>query len=804
METKHLPPSLAIVSLSVIAFQLVIMQLLSVMQWHHFAYMVISMAMLGFGAAGTVLSVARAWLQRRYPIMLPLLLVLTGVGMAVSVRVSTGVAGFDTYLLFFDTGQIGRLALTYVAFSLPFFTAGLAITLAFTCEVHRIGRLYFANLVGSGIGAVTVIILLSLIPLEYLVPTISLLPLIAAYLLRPRGGGPVPRVWVQVGLFFVCLLVIMRAFLVPISVEASQYKDISAALQLPGAEVVHRSDGPHGRLEVVAADAQRIALGLSLLSPQELPVRDVVFVNGDYFGALLGYPPNSQDHLLDETTRGLPYELRAPRRVLVMGSATGVDVSHALSRGADNVTAVEENRQAVRLLRDTRPDWIDGLYLDPRVQVLQETPRTYLSRNPEARYGLIVTPVHGAFGGEAGVESLAEAHTLTVEAFLAMWGRLEEDGMITTTVWVDSPPRGVLRLLATWREVLERSGVTDATQHIAAVRSWATITLVLSRSPLEDSEVDAAGTFATGLGFDPLLLPEIDPSERDRFNRLPNRELFALSDAIVAGDDPESTYRDYLFAIRPVSDDRPYFSRYLRPERVPELIEIYGASTVPYLEPGTVLAAVTLVQTVLAAVLLVVVPLVRIRWDAQGRRWTFLTFAGLGIGFMFFEIVLIQHLVLYLGQPIYATAAVLAVLLISSGAGSLLSGRLDGSSQAMLSVGLIVAATIGAYIPTLLPIIRSTIAWPFIAKTVIVLLLAAVPAFFMGMMFPLGLRRLAGVDTSHLPWACAIDSALSVSATAGATLVAVAGGYRLVLGISALAYASAALASIRLGAVNSD
>ena len=798
---RAVPIAVALVSVSVIAFQIVIMQMLSLMQWHHFAYMVISMAMLGFGAAGTLLSLFRDAFERRYPVALPALLLFTGASMAAAARIATGIADFDTFLLFFDPAQIVLLVLSYLIFSLPFFSAGLAITLVFICEVRRVDRLYFANLLGSGLGAVAIIVLLFAVPLEYLGPLLGLFPIAAAVIARPPPATRMASGVAVLGLA-AAVLVVLSGFLFPVSLSTSQYKDTSAALQLPDARLVHRSDGPHGRVEVVRSPAQRIAVGLSLQDRREPPVRDVMFVNGDSYGTLLGYDPAADEHLLDATTQGLPHALRKADRVLVMNAATGIAVSHALARGARRVAAVESNRQANALLRDDHPEWIDGLFLDPRVELHEESPRAYLSRVRQAEYDLIVTPVLGAFGGETGVGSLEERYDLTLEAFGLMWDRLAPGGLVATTVWVDSPARSLLRLLATWRTVLDDRGVDDGVdeplRHIAAVRSWATVTVVVSRSPLTPGEIASLRGFSDELGFDPLLLPGITEAERARYNVLADTSLFDLVDAVAAGD-LEAVDRSYLFDVRPVSDDRPYFSRFLRLATLPEVADVYGTTTVPYLELGTVLAGVTLVQIVAAAILLVVAPLSRVGWKASRRGWTLLTFAGLGTGFMFFEIVLIQHLVLYLGQPVYATAAVLAVLLVASGAGSLLSRRYTATAGAMSRIGALCAMVLAVYAVGLMPVVRSTVAWPFAAKLPIVLALLAAPALLLGMMFPLGLAALARSDRSHIPWACAIDSAFSVSATAIATIVSIGGGYRLVLALAAAAYLVAALGAGRLG-----
>ena len=789
------PVSLGLVSFSVIAFQLVIMRLLSISQWHHFAYMVISMAMLGFGAAGTVLSLFRRALTRRYTTLVPLLYVLTGATIPLAVRVAAAAGNFDTFLLFFDQAQITLLVISYLAYAFPFFCAGLAVTLAFACEVRRIARLYFANLVGSGVGALSIIALLWVLPLERQAPVIALLPLAAGWITLPGPGRPRRLV---AALACVAVLSIAAGLIRPVEIRPSQYKAVSSALQLPDVETVHRSDTPYGRIEVLSSPAQRFTAGFSLFFREEPPVRDVMFVDGNYYGTLLGRGLTaSSRHILDTTTQALPYAVRPPARALVLGAATGTAVSHALSQGAAAVSAVEPNRRALHLLTEENPDWIDALYQDPRVRLYGESSRSYLSGSSSGGYDLIVTPVLGAFGGETGVTSLSERYDLTLESFEQMWELLEPEGMIACTVWADTPPRVLLRVLATWRALLAGQGIAEAERHIAAVRSWATVTVILSRCTLDGDELEAVRSFASGLGFDPLILPGLEAGERDRYNRLPDTELFDAVDTLVKGD-PESLYRDHLFDVAPVVDDRPFFSRFIKVSQLRRLADIYGVRTVPYLELGTVLAGVTFLQIAAAAALLVVAPLLTLGWKSKGRGITFLIFSGLGIGFMFFEIVLIQHLVLYLGQPVYATAAVLAVLLVASGVGSLLSRRIRGKRYALAVVGVLIAALIGLYALLLMPVVKLTIAWPPAVKLPIMFLLLATPALGMGMMFPLALGRLSVSNPIHIPWACAIDSALSVTATAAATLLALGAGFASVLAVSAAAYLVSALVSLRL------
>ncbi|TVQ20441.1 MAG: spermidine synthase-like protein [Spirochaetaceae bacterium] len=795
---------LSLVSASVIAHQIVIMQMLSIAQWDRFASMVISMAMLGFGAAGTVATVFRDRLRRAAGPALMLLCGSTAVAVALTPRLSALPGSFDAFLLFYDPGQTALLAVVYLWYCLPFFFAGLAVTLVFYTRVDRVGLLYAANLGGSGVGAAVVIALLWIVPLDRLPALLALPPAVATVVLmvdRSARADPPRRPWnralvaVMVGAIGAAIVV---AALAPVRAQPSEYKDISAALQLPGATIVHRSTSPHGELSVVRADALRVSPGLSLTYRSEPPVRDAVFVNGDYFGPLLGFDP-AADHILGFTTRGLPYAIGSPTSVVVLSAATGTGVSHALSAGARSVVAVEPNRHATGLLAERHPEWIDSLYSDPRVTLAVESPRAFLSRAaPTGGFDLIVASELGSFGGNAGVDSLHDRFDLTLEAFERAWSLLSPAGIIAVTVWTDEPPRLPLRLLATWRRLLDRAGVEEPVDHLIAVRGWATTTFVLSRRPVSDGQIASARRFADAMGFDPLVMRGIDAAERDRYNRLPDDSVFDSVDSLSAGD-ADAIVAGYDFDIRPARDDRPFFLRFLRLTAIGGLIDAYGRRSVPYLEIGTFLGFLTLIQVIVVATLMIVVPLSGHRFQTGGRLPTLLFFCGTGTGFMLFEIVLIQQLTFLLGQPVYATAAVIAVLLIGSGIGSLLSSRIDAASRFLPRIAGVAAAVLLCYAVALMPLLRFLIAFPVATKIVAVVILLLVPAVVLGMLFPLGLRRLAAGRTDHIPWACAIDSLLSVTAAVAAGLLAVELGFAMVTAVAAAAYGVSAAAATRLG-----
>lgn len=771
---RHL--ALTLVSAALLAFQITLLQLLATSQWHHFAYFVISVAMLGFGAAGTLLSLTRDWLLARQELLLPLLLV----GCALAMTAPLGIAqllfgGFDSFLLFVATGEALRLAAAALLLMLPFALGALAIGLVFVAETERIGSYYFANLLGSGLGS-----LLGLLGLAWLLPQhlpalFALLVITAAALLLPRQRRLL-QATLSGGLALVGLVLFN-----PPAPQLSQYKDLRRALELPGALTLVQRPAAEGQVQVVQAPALRNAAGISLNWRGDVPSSPVVFVNGDTFGALP--PAPLRDNPRDGATFALPYALRRPRRVLVLNAATGLDVVQALGNGATSVTAVEPQGAVTETLRAIAPQGFGQLLDDPRLDWQRMAARTWLARDQD-RYDLIILPPLGSFGGNAGLFALHEQQLLTRQALRQVWQHLEPQGMLTLTLWLDFPPRAPLRLLATLVETLLAEGIAAPAERIIAVRGWGTLTFCVMRTAPSAALLARARSFAGRWGFEPILLPDREPHQPQGYHSQPNDELLALFDRLL-GPDRERFYRDYPFRIAPVSDDRPFFSQFLRWGRIPELISLYGQRTMPFLEIGLLVAALAALVLSLLAALLILLPLLRL--PGGGGRWlTLLYFGGLGIGYMWVELALIHRFVLYLGQPLYAAALVVGVLLVGSGVGSLLSGQLNGQRTGRWAGA--VAGSLALLALLLTPLLEATLQFPMTARVGITVLLLTPLAILMGTPFPLGLRRLAHLRPQEVPWAWGINGCMSVVSAALATLVAVEIGFSLLLLFAAVAY----------------
>lgn len=787
---KRIYLSIGILSAAIIALQLVLMQILSIMQWYHFAYMVISIALLGFGAAGTFLSIFRKPLLRNSDKVLPILMFLSAIVMATVIGIAqTRFIRFDSYLLFADLSQMWGLVLTYFLFFTPFFFGALAIGLSFTKYVHHIGRLYFANLLGSGAGGIVALGLIWHFLPNKLPAIISILPLVAGLILMPKKSRAS-----MIMAAATCLIIIIFNIIHPPNLVLSEFKDLTRALNIPEAKISLEKPSPYGLIQLVSSPALRYAPALSLSCQKVIPSTQAVFNNGDWFGPVISW--NKADAaIMNYTTSALPYFMDKRDSVLILNAGTGMDILQAMAQGAKTITAVEANPIIVQMIDKELSNQVFSSFDHPDVCIRNIESRTYLLTD-SSKYDLITLPIIGAFGGTSGLYALQEQYLLTKEAFREMWLRLTKDGVISITCWMDYPVRNPLKILSTIAEVLREQGIPDPLRFITAVRSWGTLTINVKRSPVSTEETQRIRKFCKKMFFDPAILPDIRHLERARFNALQDDQFFCYLDEILSSTQI-SLYSRYDFNIRPATDNRPYFSQFLRWKSLPHLAGLFGSHALPFLEIGYLIVALTLIQISIASVVLIILPLFSLGWNIKNKLRIVLYFSGIGLGYMFVEIVFIQHFILYFGNPICSAGAVISSMLICSGIGSYMSSKIKGTGKPLNVLLGCIAVLILLYAMVLPPILQKTIAFPFEIKFLLAFLFIAPVSFLMGMPFPAGISFLAQENQTQVPWAWGINGCLSVISAALATIIAVELGFVWVMMFASFAYLLPILGNIR-------
>jgi spermidine synthase len=788
--SKGFPPRFAIalglLSASVIATQLAFMHVLSSVQWHHFAYMVISIAMLGFGAAGTVISLFKNRLLLHKDILIPIFGIAAGISVELALRLTnTEMLAFDLYHLFIDTAQFWKLALNLVFYFLPFFFAALVIGISFSAWVSEIGKLYFANLVGSGLGALLALVLLSNM-YPWHAASFCALSAMFAGLLMIRHEKSI-TIFILVGIVVISGF---TAWLLPFELRPSQYKGLSKMLNMPHTEVVYQEPGIYGLNQVVSSPYMRYAPGISLRFDQNIQATPAFYTNAEFTGVLINDWKN-EPHPSEYTTFTLPFEIHQPDSILVINAGTGYFVAHALHKGVSHVDATEPNRALVQMMQSVLLNLTDSLYQDERVNIYTIESRALLASSKH-KYDLIFLPVMDAFGGTSGLHAMQENYTLTIEGFEQAWKKLKPDGLLSISSWLDYPLRTPLKITTTLVEMLKRQNVNDPAEHIALIKSWGTVTFVLSKSPLSDGQVKATRAFCDSMYFDPVLLPGISVEERNRYNMYSDPSLFNMLDNIMSGS---KEYSDYAFHIVPATDNRPYFSQFMRLRSYPTLSDLYNQQALPFLELGYLIVFITLLQVSFMALLLIIIPLIRLKTQAKSKSPTLIYFAALGLGYMFIEIILIQRFIHYFGTPVIAAAVVISIMMVASGGGSYFSGSLKADRRTLrLALALIMVCGV-LLLAGLNPLINATAGSNIYVKSLLSIITIAVPAFLMGIPFPLGLRTTSVFRESLVPWAWGVNGCLSVIASPLAILIAVEAGFSWVMFAAVMVYSLALISA---------
>ena len=776
-----------------LAYEVLLVRLFAILQWHHFAYMVISLALLGFGASGTLVALLREPLLRRFEWVFPTSAMAFAVSAPVVFQLAQQVP-VDVLELLWSPRQWLLLAGLYLLLALPFLFAATALCLALARPGAFVHRLYGADLAGSGLGALGCVVLLEAMPPWPALLVVATLGAIAAGIgalactLRIR--------WLVAALLLPLLLPGLPRDLGEL--EMSQYKALSEMLRVPGTHVVAERSGPLGLVTVVASPdvPLRHAPGLSLNSRAPLPEQLALFVDGNGPSAInrFHYDIGPFAHLGD-TPEALPYALLHEPRVLVLGAGGGTEVLRAIRHGASSIDAVELDPRIVEVMTQQLADFTGDIYSQPGVTLHVAEARAFVARS-QAHYDLVQVALVDGFGAAAaGLHALDENYLYTVEAFGRYLERLSDGGLLAITRWNRLPPRDSLRLVATARAALEASGIGRPADHVVLVRGWKTHTLLVKPDPFDERDLAAVRRFAQERAFDVAWLPGMARDEANRFNVLDmpayhDGARALLGDAAVAFSDA------YKFDVSPVTDDRPHFFQFLRPGTLPELFDKRGAGGLGLVDWGYPLLLAALLQALVLGAVLIVLPLRALRRHharpGPARRWAvFAYFAAIGLAFMGVEMAFIQKLVLFLGHPVRAVAVALTGFLVAAGLGSLAVERLLAlrSEMTVRHGALVGIALLGLGYLLLLPgVFEALLAWPDPARIAVALLLIAPLGFCMGLPLPLGLRRLAVHAPEAIPWAWGINGCASVVGAVLAALFALHFGFGAVVLVSVWLY----------------
>ncbi len=775
---KRIYAAVFLLSVGVLMLQIALNRIFSFTIWHHFAYMSISLALLGFGASGAMLAAFPRLGRRPLSEALPLHCAISAVT-ALLMLVVTGLVPLHPHRILQDPVELAKLFLYFSLVSVPFFFAGLAIALALREAGQAVNRLYFWDLVGAGLGCALSVALIDALGPPRVVIAVALLFAAAGLVAAGAGAG---RGRLANAAVAVLLLGVMLPLPGALPFRPSDDKPVGAfyrhgQMHESVWSSVFRTDvagwtdsgPPPGRLH---------ALGLSSRYRGEIPPYRAITHDGGAWAFMYRTPPGSPAlEMFRHNITSAPYRVLERPEVMVIGVGGGVDIVTALENGASRVTGVELDPWTIELIRETYRDFTGGIHDRPEVRLRASEGRHY-ARSTDERFDLIQLTGVDTWAALSSVSYVAaEAYLYTVEAYLDFFETLREGGMLSIGTY-DSPgdTRHTQRFVALSEAALRRWGVARPENHIAVVlhrsRTVNAVEVLTQLRPFTPDQLARLEAFVAREGFETWYLP----------GRARGRNP-VIADLIEATPDQRARSMEAAFLdLRPPSDDWPFFFSFYKWRH---LFDRGGDAGPSLLAMGSILWVVMLGAALLLSALAVAAPLLagRRAGARMPRRGGFLLyFACLGVGFIFIEISFVQRFILFLGYPTYSLTVLLFAFLTAAGLGAWASGWLPDEPGRVLP-GLAAALTglLAVYVGVLPWIFDALLSAPLALRIAVTGLLCLPLGGLLGMFFPYGVRLSSALDPDFVAWAWAANGCLTVVGSIASMIVAMTFGFTAVL-----------------------
>jgi spermidine synthase len=765
---KTLLGGLALASFSALLLELALTRLFSVVLFYHFAFLAISIALLGLGAGGVFAYLLKAKLAAKDTRTLAARLCMAN---SVVVLAVLEIVLHVPVALQVSWANFGRLTVLYLAAAVPFFLTGLLFAVVFARETRRIPRLYGADLCGGAMACLAVVPLLNWVGGPNVI-------LVAGATMAAAG-----TIWAEfhalrrnAALLAFALVALIAANysgrLIDVVYAKGMFRD-PAWVEFARWNALSRVEvDRQGQAKAIVIDADA----------------STYIMNAD----LAHWQGTEWEHNLMAAPPALANVLRPHGEFAIIGPGGGVDVLRAVANGSPSVTGIEINPIiATTIMRERYADYAQHLYDRPDVHIHVTDGRSFLRSTPQHFDVVQMTLVDTWASTAAGAFALSENNLYTVDAFREYFDHLKPDGMIAITRWEFRHPREALRVVAVAMEALHRLGVANPAGNF----------IVASQG-----ELDADGIPVVVLAKKTLFTPEEEKAVITHFDHyseldplyLPSQPGQNPFSDLIASNDPYAFARGYAYNVAPVTDNAPFFFFTLKAGQI--LGEKGLSDGIDWkVNLGVLVLLLVLVISLIAVLAFLVLPLALRSRNARQSPFPLLYFIAVGLGYILVEIAFIQRFVLFLGHPTYALTVVIFLLMLSSGAGSLFSRIwLPRTNLCWVPIVLVIV-TLLADVFFLPGRLAALVGLDFGYRLLVSGILLIPLGFVMGMPFPTGLRALAALPPPEFPsgqgasdnsveWAWAMNAAASVLGSVLAMVIAIQFGLTVTLACGATAY----------------
>lgn len=756
MKNNKIFYGIFLISLATLALEISLIRFFSISQWYHFAFMIISIALFGIAASGTFLAIKKL----KNPLFLSSILFSFSVILGFFI---TNNISFDPNKAIVQFSHILILLVYYIFLGLPFFFFGIIVVYSLSKLQKYSGKVYFYNMSGSAIGALASLFFIS----YFNVKTIFVISLIGLFSALFFIDNKTIKNNSKKIIFFLIILN-LSLFFIPIKINISEYKELRQALNVPNSEYIDSFHNSFSQVDLFKSSFARYAPGLSPVFKGTLPEQIGITIDGSGINSIT---KDGNVDFIDNLPSSIPYSLIESPKTLIINSGAGLDVLAAIKNDA-KVTAIETNPIVIDLLKNEYASFSGDIY--NKADVIFGEGRSFIKG--KKKFDVIVVSLAGnVLSVSAGISGLSENYLLTQEAFQDYFDSLNEDGVLIVTRWLLFPPRESLRLFSL------ALGVDKDAKNIAMFRSWTTTTLLLSKNPLSKERVEKIKEFSEKNKFDIIYLPsKFEPNKNLKF-----KEPFYFNAINNLLKDENSFYKDYIFDVRPVTDNKPFYFNFFKISKFNELRKIVGKSWQPFLDSGFLLFFI-LIQALILALIFILLPIKyfnKNRMNKKIKKKSLAYFFAIGISYLFIEIVLIQKFVLFLGHIVFSSSTIIFSMLLFSSLGSLYSQKLNIKKLNKIIFIIFILVIIYNFLINF--VIDSFISLNLISKIILTVIIIAPLGFFMGFPFPLGIRA---IKKELIPWSWAVNGSASVLSPILAILIALYAGYSFVFVLAGVVY----------------
>lgn len=786
---------IGIVSFLSLFYESLLIRILGISQHYHFAFLIISLALLGFGASGSfmlVFPLNRVRIEQG--VMLISLCFILCVGIA---YVAVNSIPFDAYMIAWELRQYLYLVVLLICLTLPLFCAGLLLIFVFRKLPESVSILYAANLVGSGIGTLCAPWVTGMLGVFGSVLSCIGFGLLVVLPITSTIKSGKNRIVTKSVIGFIILLVFSGVVLnakrnlthkLALEVTVSPYKAISTVLNYPGARVVWGRWTDLERVDIVESDGIRSLAGMSYVSSLVPPAQFGLLTNGNNVQPIIA-DINDFIPVAPFLMESLVYRLVPDANVLILKPGGGLAVVQALLGDASEITAVFENPYIPQAIDDI----LEDNFLEMRnVNQVIANPRVFLSQS-KTNYDIVVIPLSESYHPVTnGSFSLVEEYLYTLESFQSLYAHLQPSGILVVTRWLQVPPSESLKMLALLMDSYNNQIGVPFEDALVAYRGMQTMTILVKPAGWSRNELDLIRKFASELHFDFVWLPDVKANEVNQWSKFPQPYYYDAVRGLLGAEDRNAYYQNYPYRISPPRDKQPFFFHFYKWTQIPSIFVTAGKLWQPFGGSGYLLLFLLLFSVLFICGLLMLPPIVVQRFNTGGQNlrsqvstlWL-IYFGLIGAGYITLEVPLIQQFILPLEHSIYAFAICVFILLLGSGIGSVLIHTRVSNILVVCVIITLYAFSIACWGSKLADWLLQ---FRFLVRFGLIFLVITPLAILMGMAFPSGMNFVNKYSLGAAPWLWAINGFASVLFSIVSILIAIEIGYHAVFGMAAILY----------------